>query len=73
MSTANLQIPEASAILAKRDDLPQLPDIASAMLRLLNQQKHDTEALARLLPVIRSWRPVFYGLPIQVIRFFTPD
>ncbi len=49
MSTANLQIPEASAILAKRDDLPQLPDIASAMLRLLNQQKHDTEALARII------------------------
>nr|WP_320116772.1 HDOD domain-containing protein [uncultured Desulfuromonas sp.] len=74
MSTANLQIPEASTILAKLDDLPQLPDIAAAMLRLLNQQEHDTEALARIIAsdpvlaarVLRVANSSYYGFSRQI-------
>ncbi len=74
MAIHNQQLPEFAEILAKLDTLPQLPDIAAAMLRLLSQQENDTEELARIIAsdpvlaarVLRVANSSYYGFSRQI-------
>ena len=74
MPTPNQQLPNLDMILDKLDALPQLPDIAAAMLRLLNQKENDTEELARIIAsdpalaarVLRVANSSYYGFSRQI-------
>lgn len=74
MATQNQHLPELTEILDELDALPQLPDIAAAMLRLLNQQENDTDELARIIAsdpvlaarVLRVANSSYYGFSRQI-------
>jgi len=74
MPTPNQQLPDLDRVLETLDGLPQLPDIAAAMLRLLNQPENDTEELARIIAsdpalaarVLRVANSSYYGFSRQI-------
>ena len=74
MTLSEQQLLALPSILDNWGPLPHLPDIAAAMLRLLNQEENDTEELANIIAsdpalaarVLRVANSPYYGFTRQI-------